>query len=319
MIFYSVSALVGLIWKNPIICVVVTAMFWALCLGVGWIHFFFDLNLNLQNQTQRIYSVGDTTMIGTQQGRLQFWDDEGKQWKTAFGDRNGQKLLGPVWVPNDSAIYFARSRQMPFGFRSGENVTLELGRAPDLKDPNDTTFKTRLWDDGRLDSGPELPSEPQQVFKWKNTFGVFAQDGIFAYDADTAAKAEQQKSMFGGFGFGIAKTVLPAYKLLTPKNWDLIRPMDIGVAPSMEHVVTYSRGKLKHWTSQNDSLEEVGKASLEIPAETVAILGMNDRTCIVCPIGVVPFVIDVETLQVRKRLDDVGEAAFKQIKVIASF
>lgn len=315
MIFYSVSALVGLIWKNPIICVVVTAMFWALCLGVGWIHFFFDLNLNLQNQTQRIYSVGDTTMIGTQQGRLQFWDDESKQWKTAFGDRNGQKLLGPVWVPNDNAIYFARSRQMPFGFRSGENVTLELGRAPDLKDPNDTTFKTKLWDDGRLDSGPELPSEPQQFFKWKNTFGVFAQDGIYAYDAETAAKAEQQKSMFGGLGFGYAKTALPAYKLLTPKNWDLTRPMDIGVAPSMEHVITYSRGKLKHWTSQNDSLEEVGKASLEMPDETVAILGTNDRTCIVCPIGVAPFVIDVETLQVRKRLDDVGEAAFKQIKV----
>ena len=35
MVFYAVSAFVGLIWKNPIICVVVTALFWGICFTVG--------------------------------------------------------------------------------------------------------------------------------------------------------------------------------------------------------------------------------------------------------------------------------------------
>jgi ABC-type transport system involved in multi-copper enzyme maturation permease subunit len=315
MIFYSVSALVGLIWKNPIICVVVTALFWGLCFGVGLIHFYFDVSLNLQNQTQRVYAVGQTPIIGTQQGQLQFWNEDEKNWKTAFGDRNGQKVLGPVWIEKQKSIYFARSRQTPFGFNSGESVPLELAHAPDLADPSDQTFKSKVWDDGRLDNGPELPSEARQLFKWKDTFGVLGDEGIFRFDSDAAAQADQQKSLFGNFGFGLEQAASRAYPMMTPKNWEWSKPIDISVAPGFERILTYSKGKVIQWIDENDSLKQAGILDLEIPTETVAIIGTNDRNCIVCPIGMAPFVVDLKAMTLRKRLTELGETSFKQIKV----
>ncbi|MEQ1829933.1 MAG: ABC transporter permease [Pirellula sp.] len=315
MIFYSVSALVGLIWKNPIICVVVTAVFWGLCFGVGLIHLYFDITLNIQNQVQRVYAVGDTPMVGTQQGHLQFWNEDGKAWKTAFGERGGQKVLGPVWLESQKSIYFSRTQQAPFGMNLGFSAPLELAHAPDLIDPTDKSFQSKIWDDGRLDNGPELPSEAKQIFAWKNTLGVVGEDGIFRFDPEVAAQLDQQKSIFGDFGMNFTKGVLQAYPLMTPKNWNLKRPIDVFVSPSFRNAVAYSRGKVVHWVENDDILKEQARANLEFAEDTVAIIGTNDQVCIVCPIGAVPIVLDLATLKVLRKLSDLGENSFKQIKV----
>jgi ABC-type transport system involved in multi-copper enzyme maturation permease subunit len=315
MIFYSVSALVGLIWKNPIICVVVTAVFWGLCFGAGLIHFYFDITLNLQNQIQRVYAIGETPMVGTQQGQLQFWNEEGKEWKTAFGDRSGQKVLGPVWLESQKSIYFSRAQQAPFGINLGLTAPLELAHAPELADAGDKTFQSKIWDDGRLDNGPELPTDARQMFPWKDTLAVVAEDGIYRFDPVVAAQADQQKSIFGNFGMNFASNLLQAYPLMTPKNWNLKRPMDIAVSPSFQNVVAYSRGKIVHWIDSDNALKEQGRAEMDITVDTVAIVGTNDQVCIVCPLGAVPLVYDLSTMKEKQKLDAIGEGSFKQIRV----
>ena len=314
MIFYSVSALSGLIWKNPIISVVVTAMFWAICFTVGLIHFFFNDFVNSQGQTQRVFSIKDNPVLSTQQGRIQFWNEETRQWKTAFGDVDGQKVLGPVWLSNEKSMYFARPARLPFGISIGQETRLELAHLPDFADTSDATFSSKPWDDGRLDSGPELPTDPQQLFAWKDTFGVLTVEGIYRFDAEASVKVEQQKSLFGGLGFGLTKNLIPAFPTMT-KKWDYKKPLDVGVAPSFSRIVLYSNGNVIDLKANEDGLEEVGQLSLEIPPETVAILAASDKVAIVCPIGMAPFVIDLESMKIQNRLDDLKDATINQIRV----
>lgn len=314
MIFYSVSALSGLIWKNPIISVVVTAMFWAICFTVGLIYFFFNDFINRQGQTQRVFSVNSTPVLSTQQGRIQFWNEESKQWKSAFGDVDGQKVLGPIWLASEKSMYFARSARLPFGMMINQDTRLELAHLPDFADGADTTFQSKPWDDGRLDSGPELPSDPQHLFAWKDTFGVFTPEGIFRFDAEASAKSEQQKSMFGGWGFAVPKNINPPFPAMT-KKWGYEKPLDIGIAPSFARVVLYSGGSIFDLKATEDDLQESGSLKLDISAETVAVLAANDQIAIVCPIGMAPFVIDLEWMKIQNRLDQLKEATINQIRV----
>ena len=321
MIFYSVSAFVGLIWKNPIICVVITAVFWGVCFGVGLIHFYFDFFLHVQPQTQRIYAINDTVMLTTQQGRLQFWDEAFKGWRTAYGDVEGQKVMGPVWLESEKAIYFGRPRFNPFGMGGGQGAKLEFARTPDLADAADTTFSSKIWEDGRMDSGPDLPSDPLQIIPWKNTLAVLNENGIFLFNPAGAVQAEERKPIADFVGrafsgvFGNTSSSVPseAFVELAPKDWNLVKPLDVSASPSFQHMLTYSRAKVCRWNSEQAILKREAELDLNIPPATVAAIGTNDNTCIVCPNGMKPFVIDVETMQVRKQLDEMGEVTIKQI------
>ena len=332
MIFYSVSAFVGLIWKNPIICVVITALFWGLCFGVGVIHFYFDFFLHIQPQTQRIYSVNDTLLLTTQQGRLQFWDESSREWKTAYGNNDGQKVIGPVWLESEKAIYFARPRFAPFGLGGGQEPKLEFARTPELADPSDSTFTSKIWEDARMDSGPDLPTDPLQIIPWKNSLAVLNEDGLFRFDPAAVAQAEETKQITNAFskalsgflGSGEGDGKATASKLskifveLAPKGWQLSKPLDVAASPTFDHLMTYSNGTLVRWKSASESIERESELVLEVPKDTVASIGTNDRLCIVCPNGLKPFLIDIETMLVRSRLKEMGEVTIKQIAVDAS-
>ncbi len=318
MIFYSVSALVGLIWKNPIICVVITALFAGICVCVGLIHFYFDLFLHVVPQTQRIYAVNDTVLLTTQQGRVQIWDDQSKAWKSAYGDVDGQKVMGLVWLENEKAIYFARPRFNPFGMGGNQNAKLEFARTPELADPSDKTFSSKIWEDSRMDSGPELPSDPIQIFRWKDSLAILSESGVFRFNPAGAAQAEERKAALGGLswlGNIGATSALPgeAFVQMTDKNWKLPKPLDVAASPSFQYLLTYSNGKVCRWKSDGDKLIQETEIELELPGETVASIGTSDKNCIVCPNGMKPILIDVETMQIRRKLDEMGELTVKQI------
>lgn len=316
MIFYSVSALVGLVWKNAIICVVVTACFWGVCFGVGLIHFYFDVFLHIQPQTKNVVSIGDSLITTTQQGRVMIWNKDSNRWETAYGEMDGQRVLGPVWVEDQKSIYFSRSINLPFGMPSGDNTPISIAHVPDLMDPSDKSFPSKPWEDARLDSGVDLPNDALQIQPWKNSFVVLSSEGIHRFDAELASKSEQQSVSILGFNLGGA-TASSAYPLMTPKDWGLQKPLDLGVAPSADRFATYSRGKVILWKLEGNVLKESGTVELETAPETVAIVGVNAEYCIVCPNAAKPVVIDVAAATIHRTMDEVGEVSVRQIKVAA--
>jgi hypothetical protein len=289
------------------------------------------LFLHIQNQTQRIYSVANAPIISTLQGRIQFWDEKSKQWKTGFGEVDGQKLLGPIAIENEKSLYFGRTMRLPFGMSSGQDLTLQLAHIPDLIDPEDKSYPSKVWEDGRLDSGPDLPADSQSIFAWKDSFGVFSENGIYRYDAESAANAEQQKSLLGAFNLGLPSKGL-AFVNLTKKEQRFAKPMDLFVSPSFENTTVYSAGKIYLFKSNGAALEEAGTLQVgqtkaqaknkeapagefSFPSEKVAILANNDALCVLCPTGLEPIIVELKTMTIQRKITEIGPVTIKQIAV----
>ncbi len=302
IVYYSVSALVGLIWKNPIVCVVVTAVFWAVCFGVGTLHFFFNIAINVQPQATKIVPIHDAVVIGNAQGRILFWDPERSVWQTAYGHFDGMQLVGPVWVESARNLYFARKLDDPLGFAPMVGTKGEFARLPDLVDPNDTTFRSKPWGDGRLDSGPELPSNTVQFIPWKDSFALFNQDTLFAFDVSKIREEEKKfPALSAMFDTLWKREEQQASQAFVPilQEMNLAKPFDVSVSPTFKTIAAVSSGELRVWRETEETGYQLsGTLPIEIAAGQVCLIACNDQTAIVCPNGADPVVIDLENFRI---------------------
>ena len=81
-VYYGVSALAGAIWRNTIVSVVVTFLFWGLCWGLGLVKgfiiegFFFE-----PLRPVRILAAGDDLIAANERGEILRWDDASGRWQ----------------------------------------------------------------------------------------------------------------------------------------------------------------------------------------------------------------------------------------------
>lgn len=337
VVYYSVSSLVGLIWKNPIVSVVVTAVFWAVCFGVGFLHFFFKFAIEVRPQITRVLAVNDTVISGTMQGRMQIWDEDENKWQLAYGEVDGRQIKGPVWSPHSKALYYARVSPDVLGFGSNSTPPVEFARLPDLADPSDQTFKSKPWADARLDSGPTLPPSTVQMIPWDQGFAVFNQDGLYAFDVGSAEKQDNSypaiASMIDSF-FKREQKDLPGFQPIL-NSIDLIPPFDLCTSPSLQHIVVISNGELQIWKNTADAAEQSNASSDDknrsvskyefqgslpniLEPGTVCLLATNDQVCLICPNGQEVILVDLVNRSVVGKLPGLGITTVKQTQVSSS-
>ena len=97
-IYYSISALVGLLYRSPILSVVATVVFWAVCFAVGTSY----LSSHVLMQNQRLYDPlvtekGIAAVDGF--GEIVTWNDNSKTWNVSVKTASG---------PAKDAIMFNR-------------------------------------------------------------------------------------------------------------------------------------------------------------------------------------------------------------------
>ena len=99
VIFYSVSALVGLIWNNPIICVVVCIVFWVFCLIIGVLESSLRFPAQWTPQITRFMQVEDELLAVTQAGAVKVWNEKFRVWQPAADLDEGAsgRVLGPIY------------------------------------------------------------------------------------------------------------------------------------------------------------------------------------------------------------------------------
>jgi hypothetical protein len=312
MIFYSVSALVGLIWKNPIICVVVTCLFWGACFTVGFVRGISEGFLRGPPTIQRLLVVGDTPIAASQQGRILFWNEPSRQWQTAYGEVNGQRVIGPIWNADDKTLYFGRPPFLPFGMTTGDSIRLELAKLPELGAPEGAAADKKLWEDTRLDSGPDLPADTSDLLPWKRSFLTVSPDGLYVYDVEAAAKAEQSKIPIFGFDLKLPQRSGP-YSRITPQEWSYRKPLEVAVSSKGDFVMLYSRGKLAKFLEANGKLTLETEIEVDVPAETVINLAMNESVAVICPSGAVPIAVDIQKMSVVGTVDAIGKTSIKRV------
>ena len=87
VVYYSVSAVAGVVWRNAIVCVVLTVLFWFACWVVGAAKQIFEQLVVESQRIVRIVSAGDTLIALDEQGATKRWDSIAEQWEEYFLER----------------------------------------------------------------------------------------------------------------------------------------------------------------------------------------------------------------------------------------
>jgi hypothetical protein len=108
VVYYSVSAFAGIIWRNAVVSVVVTVVFWLACQLVGASY---DLTNALWMQPRRIIRIvpaGDDLVVVSEAGDVLRWSESSRNWEPILAPQGGtrgpafarrNRLLGPIYQP----------------------------------------------------------------------------------------------------------------------------------------------------------------------------------------------------------------------------
>jgi hypothetical protein len=83
-VYYSVSALAGLIWRNAILSVVVTIIFWVSCWGLWFLKDFIEGRELAPNRIVRIVDADHALVTVSETGQAKRWDRDTQNWQNIF-------------------------------------------------------------------------------------------------------------------------------------------------------------------------------------------------------------------------------------------
>ncbi|RMF44991.1 MAG: ABC transporter permease [Planctomycetota bacterium] len=159
VIFYSISALVGMAWGNAIVSVVACGLFWFTCLVLGIVHDSMQPHVELLPRIARIEPIGEQPVVVNERGEFNVWNDEFQVWRPAANlEGNGQvRTFGPIYLPDRQQILVKSFIRVPFGglvARSRKLAVIDL-RAEDGSTTADEASITPVAE--RAHRGPEEP------------------------------------------------------------------------------------------------------------------------------------------------------------------
>jgi hypothetical protein len=140
MVYYSVSALAGLIWHSAIVSVVVTLVFWAVCFSVGLTKTGIERVMLTPNRIVSIIPARDVSLTVNESNRVHQWDRDKQEWEAVYESTRSpafftgpfrirsRRMLGPVY---DSQADLLLSADLPWNGRGGtsDGASLEAGLA----------------------------------------------------------------------------------------------------------------------------------------------------------------------------------------------
>ena len=284
MIYYSVSTLAGLIWRNAIISIVVSILFWAFCTAIGITHGVMQSIVTVLPEISQIERVGETMIAVTNRGGLQIWDAKDRKWQAAYGEPlDAVAILGPFWIESEQSLYFGRPFRLFLGGLQSNGIRLQLAKLPELDD-GETAISASLplWSDNRIDSGPEFPPRTRRVIAWEKSIVALTERGLYRLDIE-ASKTSDIKNPISFFGLQlpIGKPV-EAYVNMTPDDWQPESPMDICYVTNPKFFVVYTHGKIIKLNPLGENNYDVDQSlELGLPEGSLALVACNGSVCIV--------------------------------------
>ena len=125
-IYYAVSSLAGVLWRNAVVSIVVTILFWAACFVVGTTKNVMEQAWLNSSRHMKLISAGDSLFGVTEQGQVQQWRATSEKWEETFQSEGpASPRGGPFGIPQQqwtSPIYDSRGDRLlavetPFGGR----------------------------------------------------------------------------------------------------------------------------------------------------------------------------------------------------------
>jgi len=188
-IYYSVSTLAAVIWRNAVVSIVVSILFWAVCFAVGLAKTQLDNWFLDGRRTAIIIPAGDTLIRLNQAGSGFEWDDANKEWRELFEQR---RRGGPLGVTREApwlGAYFDATNQRIVGIRSGGGSRWFRGASRLAIATQDNDWKPQ--------ESIEVPSGTRKLLHTRNgEILVAGTDGLYRLEGEAIGPADAFK-LFG--------------------------------------------------------------------------------------------------------------------------
>lgn len=104
MIYYSVSALSGVIWKNAIVCVVATILLWGSCFVVGMVNNIMK-SVYQEHRYTHVTRADGQLVVSDERNEIALWDSVQQEWEPIFqGQRRFPLSAPPVYDPQTKRL-----------------------------------------------------------------------------------------------------------------------------------------------------------------------------------------------------------------------
>lgn len=269
-IYFSVSMLVGILYRSPIVSVILAVIFWGACFAIGATRGVFHVRVH-NDRLIAATRVGELLLASDCKQRLMAWNPERREWEEAIGMNfavpeqevgiefasflarfGGSRIWGPVPDPEGSMQLVATPGNFDPEGRAGgpwELYGLESGQANTSRRlgilPSDTVAMVGGPD------GPVLVSSSGQLLRW---------NAAELPEPDAAAGAAPQ----------------PAERLFVkagPDKPEAVRNQKrVAANPGRSEILTLNRRTLTRLVREPAAEEYVQRGKLEIQA------GSDDRS-----------------------------------------
>lgn len=188
-IYYSVSTLAAVIWRNAVVSIVVSILFWAVCFAVGLAKSSLDNWFLDSRRTATIVPAGETLIRLTQTGSGYEWDEENNEWRELFEQRRrgGRPGAGrqAAWL----GAYYDATNERLVGIRSG-------GGSRWFRGSSKLAIATQD-DDWKPQESIEVPGGVRELLPTTNGDVLVAgTDGLYSLEGEATGPADAFK-LFG--------------------------------------------------------------------------------------------------------------------------
>ncbi len=196
-IYFSVSALVGLLYRSPILSIVMAVVFWAICYAVGTTHTVFDRSL--QNERKYDPLVTDKALVAIDGlGNGVTWSADANDWKIV-GQPEGP--VGPEATGMAFNQWFIKFKMFPYQIRPtlGPDNKIHSGLAfvfppaPNGRGSHEAFVLD--GDNGQMKKVGDFPRSTMTMFAAKDGLVLANRSGSFGLWDPTESEAPKTKSL----------------------------------------------------------------------------------------------------------------------------
>jgi ABC-2 family transporter protein len=244
-IYYAVSALFGVIYRSPIVCIVVTILFWGACFLVGTLKDAFEKTIWSSAQIVRVFDVDDSVMAVDEIGVTYQWDDEEHKWNQIFLSQEQKESRGALVVSPLFGISELRDNMQPIGpVYDEKHQRLISAQAPFPPQGNRLLTVGLQSDDWKPQTENTTPTGTQAIFREQDgNILLVSSVGLFRITGDPLAKKQPVKL----FGIELPLKAGGPLDNVGPRDTDatvLTRPSTAAMDESTGKLALYTRGTI---------------------------------------------------------------------------
>ena len=295
-IYYAVSSLAGVVWRNAVVSIVVTILFWAACFVVGTTKNVMEQVWLNSGRLVKLVSAGDTLVAVTEQGQVQQWRTTDEKWEETF--QAGEQPFAPRGGP----FVLPQQRTSPVYDSRGDRLLAVETPVVALRGFGSPDRAQTLWIGSRTDGwkrrpGPLAPSGTTELL-------VDGQGEILAVGTQGVFRLSRKQAGESG-GDQTAESFIPAGP---DPPLRLQAPVAVALNAGTGELAIRSQSSVTVLERNSDGTYKKKRDS-EIAGDAGAVLAFGGSTLLAGLADGRVLLLDAATLKVQQEFSPAGETA----------